>query len=158
MNSESKIEIAFTITRTNSHNEDFQELVRQLDAFLEEQEGVEHVEHGRIDYSDTSLPVVVAFEHEAAIGCGAIRLKADGIMEMKRMYTIPEARGKGVAGEILNELETWAKELGARKCILETDYHQTEAVAFYLKHGYQAIDNYTSYADELGCKSFEKTL
>jgi GNAT superfamily N-acetyltransferase len=61
------------------------------------------------------------------------------------MYVLPEQRGKGIAHQILNELEKWAKELGYADCILETGKKQIEAIGLYQKAGYLIIRNYGQY-------------
>jgi putative acetyltransferase len=63
-------------------------------------------------------------------------------MEFKRMFVSSNDRNKGVASQILKELEKWAKELNYSKCILETGNH---VVNFYKKNGYQIIPNYDQY-------------
>ena len=60
--------------------------------------------------------------------------------------------------EILNELETWAKELGYEKTVLETVKRQTEAVALYNKSGYKVIPNYGQYIGVDNSICFEKIL
>ena len=62
------------------------------------------------------------------------------------MYVRETERGRGIAGKILAELETWAKELGFSECVLETGLKQPEAVALYQKSGYEIIPNYGQYA------------
>lgn len=79
-------------------------------------------------------------------------------MEVKRMFTLPEKRGKGLASAILKELESWAKELGYKTTILETCKRQTEAVTLYNKCGYQVIPNYGQYIGIDNSICFEKEL
>jgi GNAT superfamily N-acetyltransferase len=79
-------------------------------------------------------------------------------MEVKRMFTVPESRGKGLAGFVLTELEIWATELGYSKCILETGRRQPEALALYKKAGYAIIPNYGQYAGVDNSVCFEKKL
>jgi len=74
------------------------------------------------------------------------------------MYVSPENRGTGIAQKVLYELEVWAKELGYKKCILETGKRQVEAVHFYKKCGYKIIPNYGQYAAMGNSICFEKGL
>ncbi len=64
--------------------------------------------------------MVIAYENDQPISCGAIKDYAPGMMGFKRMCTFPESRGKGIATKVLNELEIWVNELGGEKCVLET--------------------------------------
>jgi GNAT superfamily N-acetyltransferase len=79
-------------------------------------------------------------------------------MEVKRMYTIPELRGKGIASAILRKLEEWAKEMSNEKCILETGKKQVEAIKLYKKNNYKIIENYGQYANVDNSFCFEKAL
>jgi len=90
--------------------------------------------------------VVVAYDNETAVGCGAIKEYDAESMEVKRMYTPPEHRGKGIAVVVLAELEKWAAELSYKKCVLETGKAQPEAIALYTKCSYTVIPNYGQYA------------
>jgi GNAT superfamily N-acetyltransferase len=56
------------------------------------------------------------------------------------------------------ELENWAKELGYKKCILESGIRYIEAVKFYQKKGFQRIENYEQYKGKENSICFEKTL
>ena len=146
------------LTRTNSDNPDFIVLVKLLDADLAVKDGDDHSFYNQFNKIDKIKFVVVAYENGKAIGCGAIKEFAPGSMEVKRMYTTPEYRGKGIAGKILTELETWAAEMGNRKCILETGKRQPDAIGLYNKHGYTQIPNYGQYAGVENSVCFEKNI
>lgn len=146
------------LVRTDSANKDFIPLVRQLDAYLAEKDGSEHAFYAQYNKIDLLKQVIVAYEHDEAVGCGAIKEYAPGVMEVKRMFTSPAHRGKGIAGKVLQELERWAAELGYHKCILETGKKQTEAVALYPRKGYTLIPNYGQYAGMDNSLCFEKQL
>lgn len=120
-----------TIIRTNSENSDFQTLVVSLDAELQIRDGAEHSFYAQFNKIDNLSEVIVAYLDEIAVGCGAIKPYSDQTVEVKRMFVKLENRGKGMAGKILAELETWAKELNFVECILETGFKQPEAIALY---------------------------
>ena len=147
------------LLRTNSDNPDFIELVRQLDAYLAIVDGDEHAFYNQFNAIGKIKYVVVAYDqHGQPLGCGAIREYAPGVMEVKRMYTVPQGRGQGTAARVLAELENWAAELSCQKCILETGQRQTEAIQFYHKNGYSRIPNYGQYAEVDNSVCFEKTI
>lgn len=133
------------IIRTDSHNSDFNTLVQQLDKELWSRYGDEQSFFDQFNKLYDIRHVVVAYENERAIGCGAIKHYVDNIAEVKRMYVSPEARGKGIAMHILAELEEWAKELSFGTCILETGVAQPEAIRLYEKAGYITIPNFGQY-------------
>ena len=144
--------------RTTSKNPDFQKLVKQLDDYLAVMDGEEHGFYDQYNKIDMLKHCIVIFDNDEAVACGAIKELDTKSMEVKRMFTLPEKRGKGLASAILKELESWAKELGYKKTILETGKRQTEAVALYSKCGYQVIPNYGQYIGIDNSICFEKEL
>ena len=146
------------IIRTDSDNKDFIELVKYLDTDLAVKDGDQHSFYNQFNKIDKIKYVVIVYENDKAAGCGAIKEYAPGIVEIKRMYTSPESRGKGIATKILNELEIWATELRYEKCILETGKKQPDAIGLYKKNGYKLIPNYGQYAGIEYSLCFEKEI
>ena len=146
------------LLRTDSDNKDFIELVKLLDAELAVLDGDEHAFYAQLNKTDKIKHVIVAYENDKPISCGAIREYSTATMEVKRMYTIPNNRGKGIATKILNELEKWASELAYQKCILETGKRQPDAIWLYQKNGYKAILNYGKYVEMENSVCFEKEI
>lgn len=146
------------LVRTNSENIDFVNLVKQLDAYLKITDGDEHEFYNQYNNIDVLKHTVVAYLDNKPVGCGAFKEFEKGSVEIKRMFTEPDARGKGIASKILQELETWAKELNYKACILETGIRQTEAVAFYKKSNYTIIPNYGQYKNIANSLCFKKIL
>jgi ribosomal protein S18 acetylase RimI-like enzyme/DNA-binding MarR family transcriptional regulator len=90
------------------------------------------------------------------VGCGAVRAWAPGIVEIKRMWVAPEARGLGIGGELLEALERLARRRRARAIRLDTHATLTEALRLYRRAGYRRIARYNDnpYAQ----RWFEKVL
>lgn len=147
-----------TLLRTDASSADFKELVALLDADLAIRDGDEHPFFAQFNKIDAIPWVVVGYENGVAVGCGAIKNYAEATVEVKRMFTHPNARGKGIASLVLSELEKWATELGFTACILETGIRQPEAIALYNKCGYLRIPNYGQYESSLSSVCFEKHL
>lgn len=150
--------MATTILRTDSANTDFIELVKLLDADLAKRDGDEHAFYHQFNKIDMIKHAIVLYEGGQPVSCGAIKESMPGSMEVKRMYTLPEKRGKGYAAVVLNELEKWAAELAYPKCVLETGKKQPEAIALYTKCGYRIIPNYGQYIGVGNSVCFEKQL
>ena len=102
--------------------------------------------------------MVLAYENEKPIGCGAIKEYSADTMEIKRMYVSPESRGKRIATRILSELENWTSELSFTKCVLETGKRQPEAIGLYKLNGYNLIPNWGQYTGVENSLCFEKEL
>jgi putative acetyltransferase len=147
-----------TIRRTDSDNQDFIELVKLLDTDLAERDGKDHAFYAQFNKIDKIKYAVVAYENNQPVGCGAIREYSPKVMEVKRMYTSPASRGRGIASKVLAELEIWASELSYETCVLETGKKQPEAIRLYQKSGYRLIPNYGQYAGIENSVCFEKKV
>jgi putative acetyltransferase len=144
--------------RTNSKDQYFQTLVKALDIELGIRDGEEHSFYDQFNKLDNIKHVIVAFEGEEAIGCGAIKEYSEESMEVKRMFVPAQRRGQGIASGILKELENWCRELQYKKCILETGKKQPEAIGLYQKNHYKLIPNYGQYKNIENSVCFEKDL
>lgn len=146
------------LVRTNSQNPDFVFLVKQLDAYLKITDGDEHDFYNQFNSIDALNHTVIAYLDNQPTGCGAFKEFKQNCVEVKRMFTLPEYRGKGIATKILKELEDWSTELNYSSCVLETGIRQTEAVVFYKKNLYKIISNYGQYLGMENSLCFEKKL
>lgn len=82
----------------------------------------------------------------------------DGDAELKRMYVVPSARGRGFARAILAELERTAAETGRKRAVLETGLAQPEAIALYQASGYYPVPKFGVYRSEPDSRCFAKML
>ncbi|HNR19631.1 MAG: GNAT family N-acetyltransferase [Bacteroidetes bacterium] len=146
------------IKRTDSANPDFQSLVKKLDAELAQRDGAEHSFFAQFNKIENIKHAVVFYEGNVIVACGAIKQYDTETMEVKRMYVLPERRGKGIASSVLKELEIWTKESGCSKCILETGKRQPEAISLYKKNNYVVIPNYGQYKNIDNSVCFQKEL
>ncbi|SCL20283.1 GNAT family N-acetyltransferase [Micromonospora inyonensis] len=103
---------------------------------------------------------LVAYLDGEPVGCGGWRSHGDTgeVAEVKRMYTAPAARGRGVARAVLAAVERSARERGRKRIVLECGDRQPEAIAMYEAAGYERIPNFGYYRDAPGCVSFGRTL
>lgn len=134
-----------TYIKTTSDNIDFQYLVALLDEYLSIMDGDEHSFYAQYNKIDTLKNVVVCYNNNSPVGCGAFKAIDDETVEIKRMFVRPEFRGKNIAFQLLKELENWAHELNYKACVLETGKKQVEAVALYKKAAYEITENYGQY-------------
>jgi GNAT superfamily N-acetyltransferase len=145
------------LLKTNSNHPDFQKLTRLFDDYLVEIDGDEKdffAQYNQI-YIDN---VIVCYEDDIAVGCGAFKEYEPTVAEIKRMFVLPEKRGKGIASTVLNALEIWAKENGFQHAILETSNQLTNAISLYQKCGFEVIPNYGQYIDVESSVCLKKIL
>jgi GNAT superfamily N-acetyltransferase len=101
---------------------------------------------------------LVAVLDGAAVGCGGWRDLGDGRVEVKRMFTAPAARRRGIARALLAELERTAAAAGHSRVVLETGLAQPEAMQLYGTAGYDPVDGFGHYAGQPLSRAYAKDL
>jgi GNAT superfamily N-acetyltransferase len=127
-----------------------QALIAELNTELSARYPEEGATHFRLDAEEVASghgAFLVAYLDGEPVACGAVRRNEDGAAEIKRMYTRPAARGRGVARALLDALEAEARTLGADRLVLETGERQLEAVALYHRAGFVEIPCFGEYVD-----------
>ena len=154
------MELSYTLKtkRTDSSHPDFRNLIVLLDKELSENYLEEYDFYNQYNKIDTIKNVIIVYYNDIPAGCGAIKKYDSTTMEVKRMFTLTNFRGMGVASKVLEELEKWASELSYEKCILETGTEQLAAMALYQKKGYSKIPNYGQYKGVSTSICYLKTL
>ncbi|AGL20428.1 GNAT family N-acetyltransferase [Actinoplanes sp. N902-109] len=109
------------------------------------------------DFAPPNGAFLVAEESGRLLGCAGWRTHGPDA-ELKRMFTIEQARGRGIARRVLAALEESARAAGRKRVILETGDKQPEAIALYEKCGYERIEDFGFYKGEPGVLSYAKVL
>ncbi|MEX2092295.1 MAG: GNAT family N-acetyltransferase [Pirellulales bacterium] len=135
----------FRVVRESRDSVALRELVRLLDADLNDRYGLIQSQYDQFNSLVNIDGVVIAFDGDRAVGCGCFKRYDAGTAEIKRMFVRPENRGSGAAQLVLEELEKWAAAAGYSGTVLETGVKNPEAIRFYTKNGYARIDNYGQY-------------
>jgi GNAT superfamily N-acetyltransferase len=133
------------ISKTTSENLDFINLIGALDKSLWERYPELKTDYWGNNIIELNPNVVVIYLENNPVACGCFKKYDKDTIEIKRMFVSLEARGMGLAQNILRELELWAHDLGYSFSVLETLYKQKEAIALYQKTGYSIVDNYEPY-------------
>lgn len=102
--------------------------------------------------------LVVRGDDGSAVACGGVARFDAERGELKRMYVLPEMRGRGLGRRLLVELEAEARRLGYRALVLETGDRQPEALGLYTSSGYERIPCYPPYDSRALSLCFEKQL
>lgn len=93
------------------------------------------------------------------LGGGGVAPLQDGdanTCELKKMYFLPEGRGKGLGQTILTECLKAAKSLGYEYCYLETFNTMTSAMKLYEKNDFQKIPGPCGNTGHFSCDTFYK--
>jgi putative acetyltransferase len=110
------------------------------------------------DKSGQNLIFLCAFLAGETVACGALRLLEPGLAEVKRMYVLPDYRGRGLAQAMLIALESLAIERGLGNLVLETGTGQKAAQALYRKCGWTDREPYGEFIGSPTSVCFERRL
>ncbi|HEY0700449.1 MAG TPA: GNAT family N-acetyltransferase [Micromonospora sp.] len=112
------------------------------------------------EFQPPSGAFLVAYLRGEPVGCGGWRSHGETgeLAELKRLFTAPSARGRGVARAVLAAVERSAREHGRKRMILECGERQPEAIAMYEAAGYERIENFGYYRDSPETVSFGRPL
>lgn len=93
-----------------------------------------------------------------AVAMGALRRHAEGVAEVKRMFTLPAARGTGVGGKIVAHVEALARSEGFTRLVLETGSNFDAARRVYERAGFTTCDPFLGYPPSDWNAFYEKAL
>jgi putative acetyltransferase len=124
----------------------FSALNAELSALYTE-EGANHFALDEHEVAEGSGAILVAWEGSTPVGCSAIRRIDGHTAELKRMYVVPAARGRGIALLLTRALEDEARRLSVRQLVLETGERQPEAIALAEKLGFVRVARFGEYVN-----------
>jgi GNAT superfamily N-acetyltransferase len=113
-----------------------------------------------VEFEPPTGSFFVAYLDGEPVACGAWRSHDEDatVAEIKRMYTAPQARGRGLARAVLSAVERSAREHGRRTMILATGTRQPEAIKLYESSGYRPIPTFGYYRDDPECRCYARDL
>ena len=104
-----------------------------------------------------NIHLFAAREGRDMLGTGALAIK-DGYGEVKSMFTLEAARGKGVGAALLRQVEDTAREHGLTTLKLETGDTLHAAHRLYERHGFSFCGPFGEYKDVPESLFMEKDL
>jgi putative acetyltransferase len=149
--------VALTIERVAVATDEITQLVAELDRALSGPYLPEQRHALSLDQLfEDNVRFFAARLDDVAVGCGGVAFY-DGFAEVKRMYTRPTARRKGVAAALLQRLEGEARRAGHSVLRLETGMYQAEAIGFYERAGFERCEAFGDYL-ELSPRAIETSV
>ena len=134
-------------------------LVSELNAVLVELTPPEHCHHLTVEQmADAATTVFIARVDGAAVACGALKRHADGIGEVKRMYTQPSYRGRKIGEQIVARIEATARAEGLKRLVLETGDRHPAAWKVYERSGFTRCGPVLDYPDVSWSVFYDKPL
>jgi putative acetyltransferase len=97
--------------------------------------------------------VVIGEDGQVVGGAGVAALEGGepDVCELKKMYFLPSARGKGMGEALLRQCLEAARNLGYRACYLETLSGMNQAIHLYTKLGFQPLCSPLGRTGHGGC-------
>ncbi|MCS5495805.1 GNAT family N-acetyltransferase [Cnuibacter physcomitrellae] len=90
---------------------------------------------------------VIAYLDGAPVAMGGWRTLPDGRAELKRMFVLESARGRGISARVLTHLEAAARAAGIAEMVLETTTLHVPALGLYRSRGYDDVPAFGYYSD-----------
>ena len=105
---------------------------------------------------ERSIYFVMELDGEIVGGGGVAPLEGGDpkICELKKMYFVPEGRGKGWGQAILTKCLDAAREIGFEYCYLETFNTMNNAMKLYDKNGFKPLDKPIGNTGHFACDRF----
>nr|WP_205706812.1 GNAT family N-acetyltransferase [Kineococcus vitellinus] len=102
--------------------------------------------------------LLLLLEEGAPVAGGAFRRFDERTAELKRIWTHPGHRRRGLGRRVLAELEERAAQEGYGRIHLTTGPRQPEARELYLRCGYRPLFDLDADPESIGPLAFEKDL
>ena len=126
--------------------------------FFGERASAELSRYPASDFAPPYGAFIVILEDGQPVAGGAFKRFDDRTAELKRVWTHPDHRGRGLGRRVVAELEAAARHRGYTAVTLTTGPRQPEAVALYLASGYTPRFDPALPAEQIGIHAFDKSL
>ena len=132
---------------TDGNDEIFRKFYTDTENYYSSIVGGRENREGFIPYnlSESITDVLIAYENDIPVGCAGLKEYSEQDVEVKRVWVVPEYRGKHIATELMTRLEDRARDKGYKRTILQTRPIMSDAVSLYERRGYHLIANYPPY-------------
>ena len=126
--------------------EEARRLVREyaasLNVDLSFQNFAAELQHFTTEYAAPTGAFILAEERGHCLACIGLRPFSDDVGEIKRLYVVPAARGRGLGRVLVERIIVVARQIGYRSLLLDTLPFMQEAQALYLSLGFRPTTAY----------------
>ena len=139
-------------------NDDFEMLNKLIDDEYFSRFGEIYLKYQPYNTLESIEDFFIAYQNEKPVGCGCLKRISEEVVELKRVYVLPEYRKKGIANLLVDCCEETAKSQNFLCIRLETGVVMEEAIQLYKKRAYCIVENYEDFVDDELCCCMEKKL
>lgn len=140
-------------------NLDFKKLCKKLDDF---QNNIfserASLKMSALDGLEKLEKILLMYDENKVIACGAIKPVSDSTAELARMYTDADYRGQGLAKQIIQEIIDYAKRKGYKKIILDTWKDSTSARKLYSSLGFRERPPFDAKTFQNSFSTYDETI
>lgn len=119
-----------------------EEYAASLNLDLSFQNLAHELEYLREEYGPPAGAFLLAQDNGSRLGCVGLRQFSEDAGEIKRLYIVPTARGRGLGRLLAEGIVTAGKKLGYARLLLDTLPSMTEAHRLYMSLGFKRIPAY----------------
>jgi putative acetyltransferase len=115
------------------------------------------VDHMSRAYARPGAAYFVVEDGERVLGGGGVAPLDGGpaeVCELRKMYFLPEARGRGAGAQMMSRCLDAARGFGYRQCYLETLEAMKDAARLYEKTGFRRIAGAMGHTGHFGCDRY----
>ena len=118
------------------------EYAASLNVDLSFQNFEEELQHFASEYAAPDGAFILAAQAGQYLACIGLRRFAEDVGEIKRLYVVPAARGRGLGRVLVEHIIAAAREIGYRSVLLDTLPFMKEAQGLYLSLGFKPTTAY----------------
>lgn len=133
---------------TDEKDERFLKLVSELDRGYYERIGDELSKYDSYNEFKNPHVVILAFDNDLAVACASYRVLDNDSVEFKRVYVKKDYRKRGIAHNIITQLEKLVVKNNFRYSYIVTGKNNHAAIKLYEKLNYKLIDNFGQFIDD----------
>ena len=136
------------IVFSDEKDERFLKLVDELDAGYYERIGDELSKYDSYNEFKNPHVVILALDNDTAVACASYRVFDNDSVEFKRVFVKKEYRKRGIAYNLIVQLEKSVIERNFRYSYIVTGKNNHAAIGLYEKLNYELIDNFGQFRDD----------
>lgn len=133
---------------TDEKDKRFLELVDELDRGYYELIGDELSKYDSYNEFKDPHVVILALDKDIAVACASFRRFDDDSVEFKRVYVKKEYRKRGIAYDIITQLEKRVIKNNFRYSYIVTGKNNIAAIKLYEKLDYQKTDKFGQFKND----------
>ena len=133
---------------TDEKDERFLKLVDELDRGYYERIGDELSKYDSYNEFKDPHVVILALDNDSAVACASYRLFDNDSVEFKRVFVKKDYRKRGIAYNLIRQLEKIAIRNGFKYSYIVTGKNNFGAIKLYEKLNYKPEDKFGQFVDD----------